>query len=356
MFKSFVRAVFLRKMVDYQCDECNSRIIEQNGLYTCPSCGLVHEPVIKSSSFQLGAIVSKDQRKKQQYTSINNQLAVVSSLGSSIGAVEEYLFRDAQGSLIGEHSQGKFRKFKNFYHIPGAIKGRETDYRTLKIMNEVFSRLHIPSNIRDRTLYLYRKHKKEHKDKITNHVLLSALCLLLAVRENKHNCPLTLKEIVGTYSELGHRVLGKNLLNLMQKLDIKSPLAGIRRSEEYVFRVCSLVSNDSTTKERIEKKYVIDVFVYEKLLQLLCLRIFERIPNSDRGGRRPYPLSAASVYVADKLLAKKIGRSSALTQKLVAHATNVAEFTIRDHAEFIFRYDYNDIVTEISNQISSNFS
>ncbi|MCK4971769.1 MAG: hypothetical protein KAS52_00475 [Candidatus Heimdallarchaeota archaeon] len=342
-------------MEAYMCDECKSRIVKENGLYVCQKCGLVHDAVLDASSFQLGSVSKSNQRKSQQYTSINNRLAVVSSLGSSIGTVEEYMFRDANGSLLDQGTQSKFRKFKNYYHIPGAIKGKETDYRTIKIMNEVFARLHVPEKIRNRSLFLYYKYKKEHKGKITNHVLLSALSLLLSVREFKHNCPLTLKEIVGTYRELGHRVLGKNLLSLMQDLNIKSPSSNIRRSEEYVFRICSLICRHSPIKERIEKKYSIDVYVYEKMLQLLCLRILESIPYVERGGKRPYPFSAASAYVADKLLSKKLNSSSALTQKLVAQSTNVAEFTIRDHAEFMFSYDYDEIITEISKRLSSSF-
>lgn len=343
-------------MENHSCDECGCRIIKENGMHVCQKCGLVHDPVLESSSFQLGSVSQNISRKSQQYTSINNNLTIVSSLGSSIGAVEEYLFRDSSGSLLTEHAQYKFRKFKNYYHIPGAIKGKETDYRTLKIMNEVFARLQVPNKIRDRALFLYHKYKKEHSEKITNHVLLSAMALLLSVRESGHNCPLTLKEIVGTYRELGHRVLGKNLLSLMQNLNIKSTLMGIRRSEDYVFRICSLIANCSTIKERIVKKYSIDVYVYEKILQLLCLKIFEKIPYIDRGGRRPYPLSAASAYVADKLLSRKMNRSSALTQKLVAKSTDVAEFTIRDHAEFMFSYDFDEIITEISERLSSSFS
>ena len=343
-------------MEGYLCDECGYRVIEENGINVCQKCGLVHDVVLESSSFQLGSISQDRSRKSQQYTSINNRLAIVSSLGSSIGTVEEYMFRDSNGALLDEHSQLKFRKFKNFYHIPGAIKGKETDYRTIKILNEVFSRLQVPEKIRERTLFLYYKYKKEHKKKITNHVLLSAMALLLSVRESGYNCPLSLKEIVETFRNLGHRVLGKNLLGLMQDLNIKSTTTGIRRSEQYIFRVCSLICRTPVITERIVKKYSVDVYVYEKILQLLCLRILERIPYADRGGRRPYPFSAASAYVADKLLSKKIQSSSALTQKLVAQSTNVAEFTIRDHAEFMMSYDFDDIVSEISKRLSSSFA
>ncbi len=342
--------------VEQRCDECDGRIIEQNGLCICQSCGLVHAPVIENSSFQLGTVTSKEQRKKQQYTSVNNQLSVVSSLGSSIGAVEEYIFRDAQGSLIDDHSQAKFRKLKNFYHISSAVKGKETDYRTLKIMDKVFSCLKIKNNTRNRACYLYHSYKKIHKDKVSNHVLLSALCLLLAVREEKHNCPITLKEIVETYRGLGHRVLGTNLSKLMIKLDVKSPTICIRRSEDYLARMCSEICSHPPINERIQRKYRLDIFVYEKILFLASLKLLARITFRQRGGKNALCFAAATAYVIDKNLCKPLfNSSSALTQKMVARATGVAEFTIRERAEFILSYFTEDILTDISKELSRSF-
>lgn len=337
------------------CDECKSPLIESNGQFVCRNCGLVHEPVLMSTSYQLGFQTSETKRRILQYGSTKNDLILVNPLGSSIGSVGEYLFRDSKGSLLDEHSQEKFRKFKKCYHVAGAMKGRETDNRTIKIMKEVFARLQIPQNVTERALYLYYEYKKNNEGKITNHVVLSAVAIFVAIRENKESCPITLKELIRTYENLKHRVSGKTLLRLMQDLNIKPTRIGIQKSENYVFRLCSLICNNNTIKSRIENKYGFDPYVYEKILQLISLKMLERIPVEKRGGRRPYSFAAACIYVADKLLAKQMGSSSALTQKLVANTTNVAEFTVREHSEFIFSYDFNDILSEFYKRLSSSF-
>jgi len=341
-------------MKQFYCDECGSRIIQQSGRYICSNCGLEQGAVFEASSYQLGMIQQEGSRKKQQFAAIDNQLATVSSLGSSIGTIKEYLFKDVHGAVLSPAKQEKFRKFKTFYHIAGAVKGKETDHRSLKIMNDVCSLLNIPEGVNNRAIFLYKKYKKEFPNNISNHVLLSTMALILAVRESRSTCPVQFKEIIETYRELGHRVSGKNIISLMQDLNIKMSVSGIRRSEEYVSRICSLICSEPEIKERVERKYSIDIYVYEKILQLVCYRILERIPKHKRGGRRPYPFAASAAYVTDKLFARMLNTSSALTQKLVARAANVAEFTVRDHAELIFGFNYEDIFEELSKKISSN--
>lgn len=337
------------------CDECGSRTIKKDGLYVCEQCGLVCETVLEDSTYQLGNVVKQDNRTKQQYTAVNNHLGAASSLGTSIGAIEEYFFRDVNGNMISKTKQQKFRKFKSFYHVPVALQGKETDHRVFKILENVCSQHHISEQTRYRAVYLYKKYQKEKAEKITNHVLLSAMCLLLAIREQGRNCPITLREMVSTYEKLGHRVMGKNLLGLMQDLNVKMHTTKIRRSEEYIARICASISTNDEIKKRLKKKYGIDPYVYENILQLLCFRILQKIPNKDRGGRRPLSFAAASAYVADKLFAKRLSSSSVLTQKLVSKSTKVAEFTIRDHAEFIYSYNHQKAVDQIYKKLSSNW-
>ncbi|MHA1373332.1 MAG: hypothetical protein ACTSR7_03450 [Promethearchaeota archaeon] len=50
-----------------------------------------------------------------------------------------------------------------------------------------------------------------------------------------------------------------------------------------------------------------------------------------RGGRNPFILTGAIIYLADKLLAKEFNQKAILTQKLISEATNIAEYSIRDH-------------------------
>ncbi len=175
------------------------------------------------SGFQLGGEKQPDTGfKGTHYTSVDNKIARVSSLGSSIGRAEEYFFKDANKSPLGSKQQMKFSKLRKFYHDPGAIKGKETDYRTLKILDEVLVRLQLPKKTQDRSRFLYREYKDKYKGKIANHVLLSAVCVFQAIRENK--CPTTLKDLVTTYQQLKHRVYARTIIKLKERLEIRTSL------------------------------------------------------------------------------------------------------------------------------------
>ncbi len=239
--------------------------------------------------------------------------------------------------------QTQFNKLVRYYHIPSAVKGKETDYRTLKIMKEVFVRLQLSKGIQNRALFLYREHKKINKEKISSHTLLSAVCIHHAIRE--HKSPVTIKKLVETYQQLRHRVLGKTIRELRTKLGIKPIFTS---SENYVSKICSIICQEPVIVDRILSKYKINVRVYEHILKLLCYRILEHIPPSDRGGKRPRPFAVSIAYVADKRFARLIlNRSSVLTQKIVAKATDVAEFTVREHSEFAFKYCTDDLYADV---------
>ncbi len=354
------------------CEECGSKVIEENDTYVCQKCGLILGVVQEVSASQLESSLKEDNRKKQQqvsnpkrflcdecnsmlevsskritcskcslvYKPVDNKLAIASSLGTSIGSIN--------GS-----STNFYYKKDDKYHIVGP-KGDDADQTALEIMKQVSNQLQIPTKLQKRSIQLFHKYRTENLVKREKHVTLSALAIHLSVIET-HEYPITLKEIVDEYRKLGYRVLGKNIHELMVDFGLKTSFKSVRRSEEYVFRICSLICRNKTIAKRIKKSYGLDSHVYEKILQILCLKILEVIPFSDRKNKLPYPLAGVSAYVSDKLLSRKVNRTLALTQKLVSHTTNVPLYVIRDYSKFMFSYDFDNIITEISNRLSSSF-
>jgi len=61
------------------------------------------------------------------------------------------------------------------------------------------------------------------------------------------------------------------------------------------------------------------------------LVILDSIPASKRGGRNPFIFVVSVAYASDRIVAVEHGRHSVLTQKLASNATEVAEYSIRDH-------------------------
>jgi transcription initiation factor TFIIIB Brf1 subunit/transcription initiation factor TFIIB len=104
------------------------------------------------------------------------------------------------------------------------------------------------------------------------------------------------------------------------------------KSEDYLVRLTSQVINHKDLSERLEKKRSIwmkDEF-QNKLLKK-CREILIDLPLWHRGGRNPFILTGAIIYLADKLLAKEYKLKTVLTQKVISEATKIAEYSIRDH-------------------------
>ncbi len=104
----------------------------------------------------------------------------------------------------------------------------------------------------------------------------------------------------------------------------------VRRPEDYVPRVLSMLMNS----EKVLKKVIARGWspkMYENALRDKILEVLEMIPTSRRGGRNPYIFTVSAAYASDRLIADNHGRRSVLTQKLISEATEVAEYSIRDH-------------------------
>jgi len=70
---------------------------------------------------------------------------------------------------------------------------------------------------------------------------------------------------------------------------------------------------------------------YKCNLTSKCRSILTSLNKWERGGRNPFILTGAIIYLADKLLSKEYNQKTVLTQKLISLATNIAEYSIRDH-------------------------
>lgn len=318
-------------MTHTYCDECLSRLTEKNGALVCTKCGLVNSRIIVDSSYSdpLGR-----SSRGSQHVFLAETISPLSQLGSFIDFAKSSRFKDAAGNPLTSERNQHFNKLKQTYSARQAHIGKETHRRTLKILSQICLKVGIRRDIQTATTLQYRKLSEEHGDAITNHVLLVALCLVSVVRRIGHNAPFSLKEIITAFRENGNRVSGKTLLRLARELNV--PLGGTmaRKSEDYVFRIVSNLKKHEKIQWRIHRAgFTPDE--YGSLLQRLSFAVLGRIDVRERGGRRPYTFAVSLVYTIEQVIAKLQRRQSILSQTLTASATEVAEFTIRDHSRFL---------------------
>ncbi|MHA1381757.1 MAG: TFIIB-type zinc ribbon-containing protein [Candidatus Helarchaeota archaeon] len=322
------------QVLDSTCEHCDIVLDFSRGEYICTNCGLVISQHYVAPTYKMNPIGDdKLNNTGRYYISLGERLHMIDGLGSFIDYEHSNFFTDSQGIPLSAKYQALFKRLK-YYDLRARIAKKETDYRALKTLNNAIQKLNLSTQIRDRAAYFYHKIiKDKKKSKITNHILLIALCLLLSIREYKENAPVTIQELAKTFRTLGHRVSERSIIQLSLKIRpiFKELFTNkIRRSEEYLLRIISNVMKYEKIISRL-KYYNIDSSKYERDLINKTRYILKNICIKMRGGRNPYIFAVASVYAADQLISFKQKIHSALTQKLLSEATNCAEYSIRDH-------------------------
>lgn len=313
------------------CPDCDGFLITSRGHIVCTECGLVISMEYVAPTYQMGEQKQSNTPDASMYVSLGNRMHIVDGLGSYIGFHKDRYFQDANGQALSGRTQKKFKRLKTIYSTRIRIGKDEAKYRALRTLNHVSKLLMLNEQIRDRTAYLYKKVISESVEKISNNILLIAVCLLMAVREFKNDAPITLEEIADVFEKCGHRVNVRAIVR--EALRLKS-LTGyapeIRRPKDYVPRVVSMLMNNIRVLGKVKSRGW-DPKSYENELREKIHMVLGMIPASKRGGRNPFIFTVSAAYASDRLIASQFGKRPVLTQKLTSTATEVAEYSIRDH-------------------------
>jgi len=313
------------------CPDCDGVLITSRGHVVCAECGLVISREFVSPTYQMGERKQGNTPDASMYVSLGNRMHIVDGLGSYIGFHKDRYFQDVNGQSLSGRSQKKFKRLKTIYSTRIRIGKNEAKYRALRTLNHVSKLLMLNEQVRDRTAYLYKKVISDSVGKVSNNILLIAVCLLMAVREFKNEAPITLDEIANVFEKCGHRVNVRAIVR--EALRLKS-LVGyapeIRRPKDYVPRVLSMLVNSSRVLSKIKSRGW-DPKSYENELREKIHMVLGMIPASKRGGRNPFIFTVSAAYASDRLIAFQFGKRPVLTQKLTSTATAVAEYSIRDH-------------------------
>ncbi len=320
-----------RSMDLKSCPDCNGFLVTSQGHVVCAECGLVLSREYVLPTYQMGQQPHDDSPDASVYVSLGNRMHIVDGLGSYIGFHKDRYFQDAQGQALSGRMQKKFKRLKTIYSTRIRIGKNEAKYRALRTLNHVSKLLMLNEQVRDRTAYLYKKVVSESSQKVSNNILLIAVCLLMAVREFKDEAPITLDEIADVFEKCGHRVNVRAIVREALRLkSITGYSPQIRKPEDYVPRVISMLMNSSRVVSKVKSRGW-KLKEYENALRNKVLEVLNIIPASKRGGRNPFIFTVSAAYASDRIVADQHGKRAVLTQKLASNATEVAEYSIRDH-------------------------
>ncbi len=305
------------------CNNCGSiNDVTTNGYIVCTKCGTA-----KDREYVDQIAIFSNEKTSTQHTSIGKNIDFVGALGSHIGYASGYLI-GSRGKKLSHKTIQRYQRIIKLHQNRARLEGNATHLRTMIAFTRVFNSLSISVDIKFRSLHLYWKHVNSLK-RITNHVLLIALCLLQAVREVEKRAPIRFSEIISAFTNNGHRVTNKNILRLAREFGISLSTTR-RKPEDYIERVCYQIRSNKEICNKLVSRSI-SPGQYETILILLGNKLLEHLSRTERGGVQPYPFAVSIIYLADRAFAKYLKRKPILTQKLLANASRSAEFTIRDH-------------------------
>jgi transcription initiation factor TFIIIB Brf1 subunit/transcription initiation factor TFIIB len=314
-----------------KCSECGGKIIQTSFERICKECGLVHDNFFKESSYIFNKQYTKGNLNKQ-YVSLGERADFIGGLGSFIDFEKSKYLKDKSGRLLSPNDQKLYRRLKKNYSQFLRIKNHETEYRVFNILNKISTYLNLNKNIRNNAAYFYKKVLRK-EEKVINNISLIAFCIFYAARKEFHNAPITINEISKAFQNFGHRVNPR--LILRDGIKYKKHLSKIskpHRSEDYLNRLINEVINHEDLENRLIKKGIKwSKQEYQNAIFKKCREVLKNLSSWHRGGRNPFILTGAIIYLADKLLAQEHNQKSILTQALISEATNIAEYSIRDH-------------------------
>ncbi|MFX1589785.1 MAG: hypothetical protein ACFFC1_16680 [Promethearchaeota archaeon] len=314
-----------------RCPECKNKTTMNSFEIICSNCGLVINNYFKDSAYLFNCSASKTNLNKQ-YVALGERTDFIGGLGSFIDFENSKYLKDKSGKLLAPNEQKLYRRLKKNYAQFLRIKNHETEYRIFNILNKISTYLNLNKNIRNSAAYYYKKIIKKEKD-IINNISLIAFCIFYATKKEYHNAPITINEIASAVRNFGHRVNPR--LILRDGLKYKKHLnldSYPHKSEDYLIRLINeVISHKDLGIRMLNKGLKISKLEYQNKLIKKGLEILHNLSNWQRGGRNPFILTGAVIYLADKLLAKECKQKSVLTQKLISEATKIAEYSIRDH-------------------------
>ncbi len=313
------------------CHECGGKIVTNRFEKVCKNCGLITEEIFGESCYVLDIKETKSNLNKQ-YVALGDRSNFVGGLGSSIDYENSKYLKDKSGKLLPPNEQRLFRRLKKHYAHFLRIKDHEMEYRIFTILNKISIYLNLNKNIQNQAGYYYKKILKNEK-KVINNISLIAFCIFYVARKELHNAPITIKEISDAFQNFGHRVNPRLIMrDGIQYKRYLTKESVPHKSEVYLSRLINDVFNSKELDERINKKRLAwSKKEYLNKMTIKCRYILNKLTSWQRGGRNPFILAGAIIYLADKMLAQEYYQKAILTQKIISEATSIPEYSIRDH-------------------------
>lgn len=313
-----------------KCNECGGvLVVSDYGELVCSNCGLIVDVIYKPPLFEIEPL-SDFTASSKVYVNPDGKPIRSDGLGSIILRCKGQ-FKDRRGAVLDFR---RFYKLKSINDLCLKFDLDKTMIGALNVLGRVCSILCVPRSIYERACYIYIKAFKRSRG-VSSSYLIAAASLVIAARELKY--PLTLNEVSDAFSKIGHRVILRSLSKAISLIfdDLKLEYR-IPSPQNYIPKVISMLRSNYRVR-RLLDDYEIDPERYFVLLEKISYKILNFIDERFRLGKNPYLLAVSTVYVSDKIVAKRLQSKPLLSQKLLSAYLGSTEYTIRHHSKSILK-------------------
>ncbi len=320
----------------------NPNLVTTKGITTCTSCGMTFERYYDpDDGYLIRHVEGYDKRTAKQYIALGRQLDNATGLGSYIDFFKCGYFNDIDNIPLRPDKQKLFYRLKFTRDYRSQVGENPTEYRVIKVMKDVTQSLNILPDIRKRAVYLYYKVTIKSHVAIINHVSLMATCIYLAMKETKYRAPVTIQELCDCFNRHGHRINARMIYRDILTYKKLTGAKNAKRSDNkaYIPKIMSQLAGYPPFKDYYSwKVHLVPLESYITKISKITGELIDALPKRVATSRNPHILDAASVYAADIILARQQCTKRALTQDLLAEATGIATYSIRDNFTMIKRY------------------
>ena len=314
-----------------RCRECGGSLVLKNGEYVCSKCGLVQEVEMVSPYYVLG-VDEKGPSPSivRSYVHYGERAHLVDGLGSFVGSPFSFFFKDKYGKPLKD--QERFAKMKALYDKKLRYMHKTFSYHTFMAIAKVSALMGLPKEVRDYACLLYRNAFRKG-GKRTSSMALAAASLYMAAKQFDPTSNLNIRKIVSAFRTLGHKVSTSSVLHAL--LEYKPYLKCVdrfRRSEDYVPYFVDTLLNTPYARKKM-RRHRIDPVEHKKRLLRIASFFLSKFDKRVRGGKSPKLFAAVVVYLADRYIAKQMGKPQVLPLSAIANLTGLSEYSLRDHVE-----------------------
>jgi transcription initiation factor TFIIIB Brf1 subunit/transcription initiation factor TFIIB len=300
------------------CPECSGEIVDAGEELVCSSCGVALPKEILESS-RGGPIQAIDFTGQ--------------GLGGYLGPPEPRPQDRGAKGLSGTKSSYRYMKLVSDY------AGREdsTVYGCAKMIERICGNLGLPRYVMADSVVVAKRVLGGHMRNRASSAAISAYAIANACR-SAGTVQVGVREILEAHGGLGKKVTMSDLIQLSIEVPLRTPP---RRPQDCLSRILARLGTNPRVLASLRNAGAAQVAYFTRV-RSLAVESLNQADEVSKSGHNPWALAATGLYVAELRLSNLEGRRPRLSQRDVAKAAGVAEYTVRDQYRQIFRMISND--------------